>query len=678
MSATGTTVKNKGMKRKERDSDKFFEFIESPPITSHAAPATIGAEEHGEESGDGQAQGEEGGSREPHPQPSSCTREGGSTMIEAACAGTVESLAAIVRPPLIEMMGSESLKDGLCQLTAPLHPEEELRNIRSFVGTIAHGIGQLQHTLQRSQTQWHFNRIVGQLSQLSQELTGQVEQTASLYTLLQNHNCLDEMNRKGASYAGFFSVLPEECTLQVLSFLSERDLANVALLNRQFKRLAEDDAIWRLLSMRRWKKARDKGKDKANKRRRHAWREYFIGRRRIDANWQEGTYALRTLTGHDNQLYCVQFDEDKIVSGSEDETMKVWDIASGKCLKTLKGHTSGVWCLQFWHDRLLSGSEDSTIRLWNLETGKCEHILNGHRYGVWSLQFDDSLMVSGAEDQAIKLWDMNTLQCTNTLLGHKSDIWCLQFDAAQQMIVSGSGYEDRTLKLWDMRTGSCVMTMAGHLGAVNSLCVFYASQSHPHCILSGSADQTIKVWDRRMGLCEATLEGHQGEVLCMKMADSRNPRIVSGGGSTCKTIKVWKDWYSNLSSVTAKRDRISLSLSGHDNGVWGLQYDEDKIMSGSADKTIKIWDFSCVVDEEQHHQEHVEGRGGEMTMMMGSGGGESVVVVREEEDEHERRTYVMETDDDGEEEDNNGGGGQTQRVIVQGKRKREEDDDESA
>jgi hypothetical protein len=101
-----------------------------------------------------------------------------------------------------------------------------------------------------------------------------------------------------------------------------------------------------------------------------------------------------------------------------------------------------------------------------------------------------------------------------------------------------------------------------------------------------------------MGLCEATLEGHQGEVLCMKMADARNPRIVSGGGSTCKTIKgtpllqrqlcvrgdrltnasrgttVWKDWFSNLNSVTAKRDRISLSLSGHDNGVWGLQYDE--------------------------------------------------------------------------------------------------------
>ncbi len=190
MSATtGTTVKNKGMKRKERDSDKFFEFIESPPITSHAAPAITGVEEHGEESGDGQAQGEEGSrgsSRiEPHPQPSSCTHEGGSTtMIEAACAGTVESLAAIVRPPLMELMGSESLKDGLCQPMTPLNPEEELRSIRTFVGTIALGIGQLQHTLQRSHTQWHFNHIVGRLSQLSQELTGQVEQTTSLYTLL--------------------------------------------------------------------------------------------------------------------------------------------------------------------------------------------------------------------------------------------------------------------------------------------------------------------------------------------------------------------------------------------------------------------------------------------------------------------------------------------------------------
>jgi len=426
----------------------------------------------------------------------------------------------------------------------------------------------------------------------------------------------DEMERRAGGLSpaspdsGFFSVLPEECILHALSYLSERDLAAVALLNRQFKRLAEDDAMWRALATRRWKKARERGREKASKRQRSGWRDYFIGRRLIDRNWQSGAYTLRTLAGHDNQLYCLQFDEEKIVSGSEDETMKVWDMATGKCRKTLRGHTSGVWCLQFWHDRLVSGSEDSTIRFWDLETGNCEHILHGHKYGVWSLQFDDSIMVSGAEDQTIKMWDMNTLQCTHTLLGHKSDIWCLQVDVVQNLIVSGSGYEDRTLKLWDMRTCSCVMTLSGHMGAVNSLCVFYGpQQTRPHRILSGSADQSIRVWDRRTGLCETVLEGHQGEVLCLKMADPRNPRIVSGGGSTCKTIKVWENWYDNSASdnvsVGKRRERhVALSLSGHDNGVWGLQYDEDKIISGSADKTIKIWDFSCTVKDEQH-QEHV-------------------------------------------------------------------------
>jgi hypothetical protein len=65
-----------------------------------------------------------------------------------------------------------------------------------------------------------------------------------------------------------------------------------------------------------------------------------------------------------------------------------------------------------------------------------------------------------------------------------------------------------------------------------------------------------------MGLCEATLEGHQGEVLCMKMADSRNPRIVSGGGSTCKTIKGTKgDGASRLHLCRVAHAGLSFALS---------------------------------------------------------------------------------------------------------------------
>jgi hypothetical protein len=194
MSATGTTLKSIGMKRKDRDTDKFFEF--ESPMGSVLQPAVSSEEvgaDHGDESGDGQQEKgtEERPSCEPPRLPSlqqtpllvppldvddgvamPATRDEG-TRTTNGTYNTIESLAAIVRPPM------ESL-DGLCFAT----PEEELRNIRTFVGTIAQGIGQLQQTLQRSQTQWHFNRIVSQLTQLSQELSGQVEQTSSLYSLL--------------------------------------------------------------------------------------------------------------------------------------------------------------------------------------------------------------------------------------------------------------------------------------------------------------------------------------------------------------------------------------------------------------------------------------------------------------------------------------------------------------
>jgi hypothetical protein len=167
--ATGTAVKqNKGMKRKEREGDsKFFEFVDGSSSPAHMDNL--------------------GGSSPSH-QPCDVAPTTTTTTIavqqgrgEVAEGAEMEmemeaTLAAIVRPPLLRMEVPPCLQ---------LSPEEELRNIRAFVGTITNGIGQLQHTLQRSQTQWtHFNRIVGQLSQLSQELTGQVEQTASLYTLL--------------------------------------------------------------------------------------------------------------------------------------------------------------------------------------------------------------------------------------------------------------------------------------------------------------------------------------------------------------------------------------------------------------------------------------------------------------------------------------------------------------
>ena len=79
---------------------------------------------------------------------------------------------------------------------------------------------------------------------------------------------------------------------------------------------------------------------------------------------------------------CVAFSPDgkTLASGSEDKTIKLWDVATGKEQATLKGHTEWVKSVAFSPDgkTLASGSGDSTIKLWDVATGKEQATLKGH------------------------------------------------------------------------------------------------------------------------------------------------------------------------------------------------------------------------------------------------------------------------------------------------------------
>ncbi|KAL6045120.1 non-specific serine/threonine protein kinase [Balamuthia mandrillaris] len=599
------------------------------------------------------------------------------------------------------MEGEEAEQDSCRSQQTGETMVKQLQELLCLAGEMEDRVQLVHHNLQNGATRWPFEELLAQqLLPHSRDLNAQIRQTLALYDVLEKHNLSDKEG------AGYFALLPDECVLYILSYLDERELSNVALLNRQFSRLSQDNLIWRLLCQRRWRMQpnleRDvtpimtscsacqesqkppsyllrcndnnggrqsshedtqrhemivvgqdielvdmKGKVKQpnvnesgnvlspgaasdhqcnteetvkqqkdvapssstilqqtapQKRRRKDWKGIYLNKLRLDKNWRESKYQVYTLRGHDSQLYCLQFDEEKIVSGSEDETIKVWNLHTRECRLTMRGHNSGVWCLQFHKDRLLSGSEDATVKVWDLQNGRCIHTFTGHVKGVWSLQFQDRMLASGSEDHTIKIWDLQKQFCVHTLLGHCSDIWCLSIEDDQRLLVSGSGYEDRTIKLWDLRTTECVLTLTGHKGAVNSLAVFPESNSSvrrhtgmPYTLFSGSADQTIKVWDLRQGSTSraevANIDGHEGEVLCLRVNSTTWPRkIVSGGGSTDKTIRVWEevgdeDGVRNGSKWTCN------VLRQHTSGVWALQYDDSKIISGSVDRTINIWSF---------------------------------------------------------------------------------------
>ncbi|KAI0373368.1 WD40 repeat-like protein [Pilatotrama ljubarskyi] len=96
-----------------------------------------------------------------------------------------------------------------------------------------------------------------------------------------------------------------------------------------------------------------------------------------------------------------------LISGSLDNTIKIWDIDSGKVQRTLFGHIEGVWAVASDKLRLVSGSHDRTIKVWSREEGNCTATLVGHRGAVTCLALGEDKIVSGSDDGDVRVWSFS-------------------------------------------------------------------------------------------------------------------------------------------------------------------------------------------------------------------------------------------------------------------------------
>ncbi|MEP6669453.1 MAG: TIR domain-containing protein [Chthoniobacter sp.] len=259
----------------------------------------------------------------------------------------------------------------------------------------------------------------------------------------------------------------------------------------------------------------------------------------VRKNLPQGVKLVRTLRGHTGFIGRIAWSPDGrlLASPSQDNTIRLWDAATGECLRTLNGHADAVYSVAFdpTNDTLISGSKDCTAKLWQVASGRLLHTFKGHPKTVFTVAFDPAglRIASGSTDGMIKLWEVVNGQLLHTLEGDASKIvHSVAFDSTGRHVASG--IEDGTIKLWEAASGRLLRTLEGHKGNVESVDFDHAGA----LVLSGSFDRTIKVWDYNKGDLVRTLEGHTDEVTCA--AFSRDDRLIAS--RSCRadgSVRLW-------------------------------------------------------------------------------------------------------------------------------------------
>jgi F-box and WD-40 domain protein CDC4 len=334
----------------------------------------------------------------------------------------------------------------------------------------------------------------------------------------------------------------------------------------------------------------------------------------IRQNWTSGKVKPShvAFAAHPRHVItCLQFDEDKIITGSDDTLIHVYDTKTGKLRKKLEGHEGGVWALQYEGNILVSGSTDRSVRVWDIERGLCTQVFYGHTSTVRCLQIlmptetgrvengkhimcpPKPLIITGSRDSQLRVWRLpeatsrryiqtgppaNDAECPffiRILTGHAHSVRAIS--AHGDTLVSGS--YDSTVRVWRISTGEALHVLHGHSAKVYSVVLDHRRN---RCI-SGSMDSLVKIWDLATGACLFTLEGHS---LLVGLLDLRDDRLVSAAADS--TLRIW-DPATGICNRT---------LTAHTGAITCFQHDGRKVISGS-EKTVKMWDIhtgDCIQD----------------------------------------------------------------------------------
>lgn len=387
----------------------------------------------------------------------------------------------------------------------------------------------------------------------------------------------------------FLSTLPLEIARRITSYLDAFSLCHASSVCKKWKSIIDaDHCSWKRLILQDGYSL----EDPLDASFQTASLKHLYGRHHtLKQNWRKGRAVERSFRGHNKFVVtCLQFDNDKIVSGADDSHVNIYSTTTGKKRMTLEGHEGGVWALQYIGNTLVTGSTDRRVRVWDMETGKCTHIFTGHTSTIRCLlitkpttEGDQPMIITGSRDATLRVWRLpdpkdqqghfyGTNSDSNpyfmhSLVGHRQSVRAIA--AHGKTLVSGS--YDNTVRVWDIETGRMLHLMEGHTQKVYSVVI----DAERNRCMSGSMDSSVRIWDLGTGECIKKLEGH---TVLVGLLGLSHQYLVSAAADSI--LRVW----------SPETGVCHHALSGHGNSITCFQHDNFKIISGS-EGGLKMWDI---------------------------------------------------------------------------------------
>jgi WD40 repeat protein len=309
-----------------------------------------------------------------------------------------------------------------------------------------------------------------------------------------------------------------------------------------------------------------------------------------------------TLEGHPGNVLSLDFSPDgkTLASGGADESIKLWDVATGRNTTTLQKAGAFKWCSVAVSPKgqtLASGGGGNKITLWDVGTRKSTTLpSNESQYAAPLVVFspDGKTLASGGMClDEINLWDVATGKKTATLEGYRPEGVCAMAFTPDGKVVVSVGYFDG-IQLWDVATGQ-QRAARKIVGRVQHAALSRDGKTVATVRWSKLVDEggryvvkepgCIKLWNTASGKEQATLEGHAADVC--SVAFSPDGKALASGDKE-GTVKLW--------NVAVAKEQGTVQRDGSKALCLVFSPDGKALACGSADGTIKLWDIARASD----------------------------------------------------------------------------------